>query len=637
VCIGEGTATVHGRLSGEQRTVGYSMTFSEPVPDQLRFEVVLTDPAGAAPCNRVFLHYRSAQDEHFVGFGQQLTYFDQKGRLLPVLVQEHGVGRGLPVVTQAVELAYGPRTAGAWYTTEVSVPHYLTTQLRSLFLENTEYCVFDLRAADRVEIELFAGGMSGRILHGRSPLELIESYTQYAGRMQPLPEWVHEGAIVAVQGGTDRAMAKLQALVAADVPVAAFWIQDRVGQRTTPAGSQLWWDWQLDQTHYPNWNQLLDALRDQLDARMLIYINPFLADQPGHDQLYREALQNGYLVTGADGQPILIPNAGFSAGLIDLSNDDARTWIKGIIKDRLIDQAGASGWMADFGEALPFNAVLASGESADVWHNRYPEEWARVNRQAIEEAGQGSDAVFFNRSGYTCSPGISTLFWLGDQLQTWDQHDGIKSAITGALSGGVSGFGLVHSDTGGFDSLSLPLPGGHSIPVVRRTKELLQRWMELTAFTPVFRTHEGIDPAVAWQYDSDEETLAHFRRCVQLYRAWGDLRRQLVAEAAATGHPVMRHLVLHHPDDRQVLGLSHQYLLGPDLLIAPVVDPGATTAHLYLPAGHWRHLWTDAFRDDPVGGWIDVPAPIGQPPVFLRAGSPAETSVRTALARTGIA
>jgi alpha-glucosidase (family GH31 glycosyl hydrolase) len=458
VRVGEGTATLYGHLSGEQRTVGYAMTFSEPVPDHLRFEVVLTQPAGTPPCNRVFLHYRSAPDEHFFGFGQQLTYFDQKGRLLPVLVQEHGVGRGLPVVTQAVKLKYGSRTAGAWYTTEVSVPHYLTTQLRSLFLENTEYCVFDLRAADSAGIELFAAGMSGRILHGRSSLDLIESYTRYAGRMRPLPEWVHEGAIVAVQGGTNRAMAKLQALVAADVPVAAFWIQDWVGQRSTPAGSQLWWDWQLDQIHYPNWQQLLDALRNQRNARMLIYINPFLADQPGHDQLYREALQNGYLVTGADGQPILIPNAGFSAGLIDLSNDDARTWIKDIIKERLVDQAGASGWMADFGEALPFNAVLASGGSAGVWHNRYPEEWARVNRQAIEEAGRGSDAVFFSRSGYTRSPGISTLFWLGDQLQTWDKHDGMKSAITGSLSGGISGFSLVHSDTGGFDSLSEPFP-----------------------------------------------------------------------------------------------------------------------------------------------------------------------------------
>jgi hypothetical protein len=222
VRVGEGTATLRGSVSGEKRTVGYSMTFSEPVPDHLRFEVVLTDPAGTPPCNRVFLHYRSAPDEHFFGFGQQLTYFDQKGRLLPILVQEHGVGRGLPVVTQAVELAYGARTAGAWYTTEVSVPHYLTTRLRSVFLESSEYCVFDLRAADSAEIELFAGGMSGRILHGRSPLELIESYTQYAGRMRPLPDWVHEGAIVAVQGGTERAMAKLQALVAADVPIAAF-------------------------------------------------------------------------------------------------------------------------------------------------------------------------------------------------------------------------------------------------------------------------------------------------------------------------------------------------------------------------------------------------------------------------------
>jgi hypothetical protein len=66
VRVGEGTATLYGHLSGEQRTVGYAMTFSEPVPDHLRFEVVLTQPAGTLPCNRVFLHYRSAPDEHFL-------------------------------------------------------------------------------------------------------------------------------------------------------------------------------------------------------------------------------------------------------------------------------------------------------------------------------------------------------------------------------------------------------------------------------------------------------------------------------------------------------------------------------------------------------------------------------------------
>ena len=115
--------------------------------------------------------------------------------------------------------------------------------------------------------------------------------------------------------------------------------------------------------------------------------------------------------------------------------------------------------MADFGEALPFDAKLHGGADPDAWHNHFPEEWAKVNREAIEEAGRGEDIVFFNRSGFTQSPGAATLFWLGDQMQTWDQYDGIKSAVVGMLSGGVSGFSLLHGDAGGYVSLSLKVAG----------------------------------------------------------------------------------------------------------------------------------------------------------------------------------
>ena len=121
-----------------------------------------------------------------------------------------------------------------------------------------------------------------------------------------------------------------------------------------------------------------------------------------------------------------------------------------MIQDALIGEAGASGWMNDFGEALMFDARLYDGGDPLVWHNRYPEEWARMSREAIEEAGRGEDIVFFDRSGFTRSPGIATLFWLGDQMQSWDEYDGIKTAVVGLLSGGVSGFSLHHSDTGGY-------------------------------------------------------------------------------------------------------------------------------------------------------------------------------------------
>ena len=70
----------------------------------------------------------------------------------------------------------------------------------------------------------------------------------------------------------------------------------------------------------------------------------------------------------------------------------------------MIGKAGASGWMADFGEALPFDGKLYGGADPAVWHNRFPEEWAKVNREAIEEAGRGDDIVFFDRSGFTQSP-----------------------------------------------------------------------------------------------------------------------------------------------------------------------------------------------------------------------------------------
>ena len=132
--------------------------------------------------------------------------------------------------------------------------------------------------------------------------------------------------------------------------------------------------------------------------------------------------------------------------------------------------------MTDFGEALPFDSKLHGGADPAVWHNRFPEEWGRVNREAIEEAGRGDDIVFFDRSGFTQSPKFATLFWLGDQMQSWDEYDGIKTAVVGMLSGGVSGFSLVHSDVGGYVSLSLSV-AGHKIPVIARSDELLQRWM----------------------------------------------------------------------------------------------------------------------------------------------------------------
>jgi alpha-glucosidase len=614
--------TLRGQLRCGERTAGYAMTFTPASEHQLRFDVALTDPS----FNRVALIFASHAAERFFGFGEQFTHFDLKGRLVPILVQEQGIGRGRQPLTWLVNRVAG--AGGAWHTTYAPVPQYLTSERRALFLENTEYATFDLRAPERVRIAVFASRLAGRLLHGDTPLELIREYTTWAGRMRPLPPWVHHGAVVGVQGGTARVREVWQKLRALDTPIAAFWLQDWVGQRVTSFGKQLWWNWELDRDRYPDWERLGADLAAQ-GIRVMTYVNPFLVDvaeKPHARNLFREARERGFLVRRASGEPYLILNTSFSAGLLDLTNPAAREWMIGVLQEQVIS-AGASGWMADFGEALPYDAVLADG-TAPVFHNRYPEAWAALNRAAIERSGRGDDLVFFSRSGFTRSPGASTLFWLGDQLVSWDRHDGIKSAVTGLLSGGLAGFAFNHGDIGGYTTIDRPLIGQ------RRSKELLLRWIELAAFQVVYRTHEGNVPEANHQFDGDAETLAHFSRFAKVHAAWAFYRDELIREASATGAPVARHLFLHYPDDPVTWTLTHEeFLLGSELLVAPVLDPGRDRVRVYLPAGRWVHAWSGQGYGDPARGtWVTVSAPIGEPAAFHRDGSAVGARFRAALA-----
>lgn len=358
-------------------------------------------------------------------------------------------------------------------------------------------------------------------------------------------------------------------------------------------------------------------------------MNPFLVD-PSEKAKYRrnlfaEARDEGYLVEDRDGGPYMIEAGDFSAAMVDLTNPAAREWFKGVIEENLLE-GGASGWMADFGEGLPYDAVLYSGESAASYHNRYAEEWAELNREIIREAGRGEEIVFFNRSGFTRSPGESTLFWLGDQLVSWDEHDGMKSAVTGMLSGGLSGFSLQHSDIGGYTAID------ESVFEYHRSEELLKRWTELAAFTAVFRTHEGNRPGLNHQFYSDGDTLEHFVRFAKVYAAWEPYREELVREAAESGLPVVRHPFVHYPRDPAVLELEYQFMVGREFMVAPVLDPGEETVEVYLPAGRWVHLWSGRRYGSSDGGTrLTVNAPIGEPAVFFKEGSDAGEAFRREL------
>ena len=574
--------------------------------------------------NQAQFSYVTSAEEHFYGFGEQFSDIDGKGQLIPIVCEEGGIGRGDP----------GPKTltilgvAGNRFSSYASVPHFLTNKGHSLFLTNTEPSVFDLRNSALVHIRVESSQMQGQLLFAETPLDLIELYTEYSGRMPALPDWVHSGAIVGMQGGTDEVREVWSQLKKLDTPIAGFWLQDWVGKRKTIAGQQLWWNWQLDHEAYPGWDLLVKEFQDEGIA-VGVYINPFLVEFKPEQiatkpdlwrNLFQEGLEGGFLVKKENGQPYLVKNTDFSAALIDVSNPQTREWFKDIIKTAVLG-VGAKFWMADFAEAAQFDGVFASGESGLSYHNQYPVDWAELNRTAIAEANREGDAWFFTRAGYSRTPGATTAMWLGDQNVTWQPNDGLPSALCGLLSGGFSGLGINHSDIGGYTSISnilLRLIGRGFV----RSRELLYRWLEMNAFSPIFRTHEGNEPDKNYQFYTDDDTFKTFSYWAKIYAAFADYRQKLIQEMTTKGYPVIRHLILHYPDDSHVYSIEHQFLYGSEFLVAPVLKKGQTMLDVYLPQGQWVHLWSQAEYDCATAGkWFKIAAPINEPAVFYRQDS----------------
>jgi alpha-glucosidase len=171
-----------------------------------------------------------------------------------------------------------------------------------------------------------------------------------------------------------------------------------------------------------------------------------------------------------------------------------------------------------------------------------------------------------------------------------------------------------------------------------RSKELLMRWMELNAFTTIYRTHEGNLPDANVQFYTDNETLSQFSRLARVYAAWAPYRIQLVKEAAQAGLPVVRHPFIHYPDDPEVYKISYQqFMVGTEFMVVPVLDEGQTQVRAYLPAGEWIHVWSGKQYGDPAQGiYVTVDAPIGKPCVFYRSGSEAGARFADNLSNAGL-
>ena len=188
--------------------------------------------------NTIILRFNTATDEKVFGLGVQYSVRNLKGRVVPVVTSEQGIGRGLEPLTELLNLARD--SGGNFHTTYSAIPHYTTSQLKSFFLENSEYSIFDFTDPNVISIQTFGSSVTGRALYGATPLEHVEVYTAYAGRMPPLPSWSLEGPIIGYEGGTEAVSTLYTKLVAHGIKPAAFWLQDWSGLRKDAFGERLW-------------------------------------------------------------------------------------------------------------------------------------------------------------------------------------------------------------------------------------------------------------------------------------------------------------------------------------------------------------------------------------------------------------
>ena len=579
--------------------------------------------------NRLILSQHLPPQTSVHGLGVQYSSINHAGKTVPILVSEQGIGRGLEPITAFLnEFASG--AGGNDFTTYCPVPSFVTSKGFGLSLSNYEVSVFDVGDTVQgvLQAEVWSNYTSGYIHSFLSPLDYLFSRTAVTGRMQPLPTWTQVGAIVGLEGGTSSVVTIVDSLSLSGVPIAAVWLQDWVGNHRSYDGVRLKWDWTgVDYDLYPTWDSMVSTWKAN-GTRTLTYINPYFQSNvkdgwanthPG--VLYEEGEKNGYFIKDKSGATYAFKSGSIKFGVLDVTNPYARTWMKNIIKNNVVLGGGASGWMADFGEAIPFDAVAFDGTPPDRLHNQYGALWSALNVEACEELGMLDDLVPFGRSGYTESPGMARLFWVGDQLVTFDGKDGLQTVPRAYQSGGLAGHALAHSDIGGYTIVDYPLARYH------RGAELLKRWSEMEAFAgSMFRTHLGstISDEDAQVWDSDE-SREHFARCAKLFGFLADYRLALMEEAKDFGWPLVRSLFLHYPSDTNAWDedvIAKEFLLGEDFLVAPVMEEGKTEVNVYFPGGTaqvWVNLWTGEKYG---GGSIkDVKGPIGQPPVFFKDGS----------------
>lgn len=435
-------------------------------------------------------------------------------------------------------------------------------------------------------------------VNGRNLADAVSGYARLTGT-QPLPPLWALGYITSKYGyhTQDETLGVVDTLKTRGYPVDGIVLDLYWYGQETDMGRLEW-----NPTQWPDHKAMLDSLRRQ-GVNTVLITQPYI-NKIGAIDNYNLLDSLGLLTRDAESRTQDVTTWVGEAGMFDMANPATREWLWNRLRG--LTEEGVAGWWGDLGEpeVHPATIVHANGEKAEQFHNVYGNVWSSLIYDGLRKDFPEMRPLLMMRGGTAGLQRYGVMPWTTDVSRSWG---GLQPQVKLMLSSGLSGLGYMSSDIGGFAV----------DPENPTDEELYVRWLQMGTFTPTLRTHAQLLPE-PYHYPDVEEISKLF---IKMRYEWLPYNYTLAYENAAFGLPLARPLNFRgdNPGEKYA-DIPDEYLWGDEVLVAPVMERGATSRRVVFPAGEWIDFFKPSQRY--AGGEeATVDAPLDKLPLFVKAGS----------------
>ncbi|CAM5363270.1 Alpha-xylosidase [Streptomyces alboniger] len=508
--------------------------------------------------------------EYVYGLGERFTPYVKNGQSVDIWQADGGTSS---------EQAYK------------NIPFHLSSRGYGVFVNHPGKVSYEIgsEAVGQVQFSVEDQTLEYYVIAGPTPKDVLDRYTALTGRPALPPAWSF-GLWLTTSFTTsydeETVTSFVDGMAERDIPLSVFhfdcfWMRE-----------YQWTDLEWDPDVFPDPAGMLARLKDK-GLKVSVWINPYIAQKSA---LFDEAREAGYLVRRPNGDIWQWDLWQPGMALVDFTHPDAYAWYQRKLKV-LLDQ-GVDCFKTDFGERIPTDVVWHDGSDPERMHNYYTHLYNQCVFELLEEERGRGEAVLFARSA-TAGGQQFPVHWGGD---CWSSFNAMAESLRGGLSLSLSGFGFWSHDIGGFEGTPDPA--------------VFKRWLAFGLLSSHSRLHGSSSYRVPWAFGDEAVDVA--RKFTRLKHRLMPYLYGAAAEAPRTGVPVMRPMLLEFPDDPACRTLDRQYMLGPDLLVAPVFTADGSV-EFYVPEGTWTHLLTGESVQGP--GWHRETHGFDSLPLYVRPGA----------------